>query len=261
MKIIDLSKEHEQLFFCCLEDWSDDARKEGAPRREEWYERSREKGIRAKLAEDENGNIGGMIQYAPIEQTYIEGSDLYFIYCIWVHGHKQGRGNFQKKGMGQALLAAAEEDARQLGAKGIAAWGILLPFWMKASWFRKHGYKSVSRDGIAQLVWKQFTDDALPPRWNRQRKKPELNPGKVTVTSFVNGWCMAQNITHERARRAAAEFGDRVIFQEFNTFDRDVLQEWGIVDALFIDGKQVNTGPPPSYEKIMKKITKRVSRL
>jgi GNAT superfamily N-acetyltransferase len=63
---------------------------------------------------------------------------LYFVYCIHVPGHKQGRGNFQGHGMGTALLCAAEEDARRLGAKGMAAWGVWLPFWMKASWFKKH---------------------------------------------------------------------------------------------------------------------------
>jgi len=47
----------------------------------------------------------------------------------------------QGRGIGSALLEAAENDARELGAKGMAAWGLWLPFWMKASWFKKHGYK------------------------------------------------------------------------------------------------------------------------
>jgi len=85
--------------------------------------------------------------------------------CIWVHGHKQGRGNFQGHGMGSALLDAAEADARALGAKGLAAWGLWLPFWMKASWFKRHGYRKADRQGIAVLLWKPFTGDAQPPRW------------------------------------------------------------------------------------------------
>lgn len=36
---------------------------------------------------------------------------------------------------------------------------------------------------------------------------------------------------------------------------------WGIHDGLFIDGKKVNTGPPPSYDKVRRKIGKRVKRL
>jgi hypothetical protein len=104
------------------------------------------------------------------------------------------------------------------------------------------------------------TDDVIPPKWIKE-KKPEKIAGKVAVTSFINGWCPGQNMVFERAKRAASEFGDLAEFQEIHTFDRDVLLEWGINDALFIDGKQIRTGPPPSYEKIRKKIAKRVKKL
>ncbi len=150
MKVIDLSEEHKDLFCLCLQDWSDDA-KEAGPKRRQWVDHCQQHGLRAKLAVDDNGVVGGMIQYLPIEHSFVDGSGLYMIHCIWVHGYKQGRGNFQKRGMGKALLAAAEEDARQRGAKGVAAWGVWLPFWMKASWFKKHGYHKVDRQGISVL--------------------------------------------------------------------------------------------------------------
>jgi len=35
--------------------------------------------------------------------------------------------------MGKTLLQAAENDVKAMGAKGIVAWGLILPFWMKAS--------------------------------------------------------------------------------------------------------------------------------
>ena len=86
-------------------------------------------------------------------------------------------------------------------------------------------------------------------------------PGKVTVTAFLNGWCPAQNMVLERAKRAAAESGDEVVFRQVDTFDREVVSEWVIADALFIDDKQVRTGPPPPYEKIKKLIARRVGKL
>jgi len=52
-----------------------------------------------------------------------------------------------------------------------------------------------------------------------------------------------------------------VVFQEYNTSDPAVLHEWGLVDALFIDGKAVRTGPPTPYAKIRKKIAGRIKRL
>lgn len=260
MEVIDLQQEHENAFFQCLEDWSAEM-KDAGNHKENWYHRMKNQGLRVKLAKDDGGTVGGMIQYLPVEHTFLDGRDLYFIYCIWVHGYKQGRGNFQNQGMGKALLQAAEEDARQRGAKGLAAWGVSLPFWMKASWFKKRGFKKVDRIGIQVLLWKPFFEDADPPRWVRQKKKPGKTPGKVNVTAFVNGWCPAQNMVFERAKRASAEFGDKVAFSGFDTMDEAVSSEWGITDGLYIDGKRVNTGPPPSYEKIRTKIAGRVGRL
>jgi N-acetylglutamate synthase-like GNAT family acetyltransferase len=260
MKVIDLTDENKNLYFVCLEDWSEEI-KEAGNHKELWFDRMKDKGLGVKLVLDDSGQVGGMIQYIPVELSPAEGKDLYFINCIWVHGHKKGRGNFQKKGMGKALLKAAEEDAKTKGAKGMVAWGVALPFWMKASWFRKRGYKKVDKQGMQVLLWKQFDENAAPPGWIKEKKKPETIPGKVTATAFLNGWCPAMNMVFERAKRAASEIGDTVVFQEMDTRDREIFLEWGISDALFIDGKQVRTGPPPSYEKIKKKIEKRVQKL
>ncbi len=262
MKVIDLPDEYQKLYFVCLEDWSEEI-KEAGNHKENWYSKMKDKGLRVKLALDDRGEVGGMIQYVPIEQSFAEGKELYLINCIWVHGHKEGRGNFQKKGMGKALLQAAENDVKAMGAKGIVAWGVPLPFWMKASWFRKQGYTSVDKLGFLGQVflWKPFTAEATPPKWIRQQKRPETTPDKVTVTAFLNGWCPAQNLVFERAKRAASEFEDKVIFRMIDTFDRESFLEWGIADALFIDNKQVRTGPPPSYEKIKKMIVGRVRKL
>jgi hypothetical protein len=68
-------------------------------------------------------------------------------------------------------------------------------------------------------------------------------------------------MVYERAKRAAEKLGDPVEFLGIDTSDRDTFLEWGICDGLFIDGKQVRTGPPPSYEKIERLIGKRVRRL
>ncbi len=261
MKILDIDEQNKNLYFVCLEDWSEEI-KEAGDHKAQWYEKMKDKGVRVKFAADDNGVIGGMIQYLPVENHFVQGKDLYFIACIHVHGYKQGRGDFRKKGMGKALLEAAEQDARALGAKGIAAWGVILPFWMKASWFKKHGYKQVDRDGISALIWKPFTPDAQPPKWNRQKKKPSCtDKTRVCVTAFKNGWCPAQNMVFERAKRTALEFGEKVKFEAIDTLDPANHNEWGITDALYIDGKKVRTGPPPSFEKIKGMIEKKVNKL
>ena len=215
MEIIDLNEKYYSIYFMCLEDWSDEV-KEAGDHKEKWFNKFRDKGLRVKIAV-ENGVACGMIQYLPIEYSMVEGKDLYVINCIWVHGHKQGIGNFQKRGIGTELIKAAEEDVKLLNRKGIVAWGLSLPFWMKASWFKKKGYKKVDKKGIAVLLWKPFLEDAIPPKWIREKKKPQPKNDKVIVTSFINGWCTAQNMVCERAKRAASCFGNKVEFQEIAT--------------------------------------------
>ena len=260
MKIIDLSEEHENLYCVCLEDWSSEMDDAG-DHKKQWYAKMKARGLRVKLAENDDGKIGGMIQYLPIEESMAEGKDLYFINCIWVHGYKQGRGDFRKQGMGKALLQAAEEDAKALGAKGMVAWGLAIPVFMRASWFKKQGYRKADSMSMQILLWKKFTEDAVEPRWIRPKKKPERLIGKVVITGVLNGWCPSQNISFERAKRAAAEFGDTVVFRAVDTSDLQVFRAWGISDAIFIDDKLITHDPPLTYDKIKRKIARQVKRL
>jgi len=258
MEIIDMTEQYTIPYFCCLEEYSQEM-KEAGNHKAIWYNKMKKRGLRVKLAVEDN-IVCGMIQYTPVEYSIIDGEDLYFINCIWVHGNKEGIGNYQKRGIGKALLQAAEEDVRSLGRKGVVAWGLSLPFWMRAAWYKKHGYRKIENNGIAQLLWKQFSSDALPPKWITPVKKPLKEPEKVIVTSFIHGWCPAFNIVHERAKRAVQKIGFPVEFRVIDTSEKETIREWGIADALFIDDTEIHTGPPLSYEKIVKLISKRVEK-
>jgi GNAT superfamily N-acetyltransferase len=260
MKVIDISPEHEKIYFCCLEDWSDEM-KEAGDHKQRWYERMKDRGVRVKLAQLEDGGIAGMIQYMPVEHSMFEGVNLHAVLCIWVHGYKQGVGNHQKKGIGTALLRAAEADSRALGSNGLVVWGLAIPAFMRASWFRRKGYKVADRKGIIRLLWKPFNEQAVPPRLIRAKKKPEKGKDRVRITMIRNGWCPAMNLAYERVLRASREFGDKVSIDQYDTVDPAVFEEWGISDGLFIDGREVRTGPPPSYARIRKKIERRTRRV
>ena len=43
-------------------------------------------------------------------------------------------------------------------------------------------------------------------------------------------------------------------------YNKEIQREWGLTDAVFIDNKQVRSGPPTSYKKIRRLIEKRVRR-
>ncbi len=256
VNIVDLAPEYEEAWLHCLEPYSAEIR-DGVERKRIWYERVRNRGLLVKLAVDDSGVAVGMVQALPIEQTWLEGEDLYFVLCIWVHGHDAGVGNQQGAGVGRALLEALEAEAQRRGARGIAAWGMALPLWMKASWFQKRGYLKVDRDGLAVLLWKPFTADAQVPHWPQTAPiQPELDPHGVTVTCFDAGWCSLQNGNCERARRAAAEAG--VASQTVDTIDPSAAERWGQTYGIWLDGERQLTGPPISVERLRKRIDARV---
>lgn len=262
MKIIDLTPEHEKSYLMCMEDWSDEM-KEAGDHKCHWLDQMRDKGLFVKLAITDDNVPYGMIQCVPIDYSPAIGRNLYFVDCIWVHGYKEGIGNHQKTGTGIALLKAAEKEAISRSADGLVAWGLSMPFWMKASWYKQQGYRKIERNGMAVLLWKKFNEEAQTPRWVKEvkRPKPKANKGKVTVVAFYNGRCQVPLIMLERAKRAASTFGDQVVFEVINTFDRKVFLEWGISDGIYVEGKNIASGAPKNYEDIEKYMRKQVQKL
>ena len=282
MQIVDLTEENESIFLACMKGWCSE-HLEAGNRKANWCRKMAARGLRVKLAIDDAGQPAGLIQYLPIEESNAEGSGLHFIQCIWVHGYREGIGNVQGRGMGKALLQAAEDDACQQGAAGMAAWGMDFD-WMPAAWFIKQGYQEADKNGHAVLVWKPFTADAAAPKWVRPRKKPTAQPGKVTITVFANGWCQSANAIAQRfclvakefalrsaqdcalrqaqdfALRQAQDCAGQVEYREIDTTNRQAFAEWGIDNGVFIDDQEYGW-PPPTADELRKIIRERLSTL
>ncbi len=96
-----------------------------------------------------------------------------------------------------------------------------------------------------------FGDVIIHDDWNRYEK--------VTDLGILNQIMLENNIFDKHAVKKV-KVGDHVAFHQIDTFDREQFYEWGISDAMFINKKEVNTGPPPSYEKIKKKISKELGK-
>jgi hypothetical protein len=258
MRIVDITPEYEIPYFCCLEEWSDDM-KEAGTAKQRWYEHMKGKGLRVKFALDDNGVIGGMIQYLPIEQSMYDGHDLYVVLCIWVHGISRVGATTVNAAWELPCCRPPRRIASTLGL-GAGYLGLIIPAFMRVSWFRRHGYRVVDKSGIMRLMWKPFKEGAIPPKFIKRKKCPPRGAEKVNVTLFQSGWCQSQNISIERTIRAAREFEAKVNLEVIETNSRDVLNEWGISDGIFLDGKEVWTGPPLAYEKIRKKIERKVNK-
>lgn len=244
-------------YFTCLEPWSQVIRDAG-DLKARWYDRMNNLGLGVRLAQDDDGAIVGMIQYVPIDLSPAIGDGQYFVLCVWVHGHSLGVGNRQGRGTGSALLEAAERDALARGATGMAAWGLTVPMWMRAGWFRKHGYVRADRDGLRALMYKPFRAGVRPPHWLRQRRAAEVGDDQVLVTACRNGWCPAMNATHERMRRAVGRFPGQVHLRVVDTRDALNRAEWGCTDGLFVDGAEVRMGPPPSESTLARGLAEQV---
>jgi GNAT superfamily N-acetyltransferase len=255
MKIIDLTKEYESFYFQCFIDdpeWLADA----GDYKRAWYETMKPRGLKVKMALDDSEEPVGMIQYLPIEESIVAGRNLSFLYCIWVVNNERYRVSHQNKGFGKALLEAFEGDARRSGKKGVAAWGLDVPYFMRADWFAKRGYAAADREGQGVLLWKRFREDAEKPSWVRRRKPPAAAAGSSAVVCFRNGWCPAINTAFTRAKRAIAETGGNIEYREIDTTDPKNAREWGISDALCIGGQEMPLGPAPTYEDILKAVKK-----
>jgi hypothetical protein len=139
--------------------------------------------------------------------------------------------------------------------------GFLL--YMDSPWFEKQGYEKADEKGGKYLVWKAFTEDALSPEWIEIEFKQEQAAGKVKVTSFFSGECSAQNGAHYRAKKAASDAGDMVIFEEIDLSDSENRKEYGFGGGIYVNGENIFdiSVPPPSYDMIKKKIEEKLMEL
>lgn len=255
--------EHSQPAYChCLEEWSDEM-KEAADIKCDWVAAVRDIGLGVRMARNEAGEYVGMIQYLPAELTAVDAPGHYHIHCCWVHAYRgKGVGDWRGRGIGKALLAAAEEDVRHRGADGITAWGLSIPVWMKASWYRKQGYLKAAADGMMTLMWKPFAEDAVRPAW--RKPSPDLDSslesGPVKILSLVGGICPSVNVTQERIRRLAAEYGDRIDYERVAVRSADDVARWGLTDGLYIDGRALGMGPPMSEKKLRGMLEKAIRK-
>ncbi len=200
MRIIDLTPEREFDYLSCLRA-SKDEPPQAHEQKREWFARYRDRGLVVKLAEDEDRNIVGMIHSLPIEETWIHGSDLDIIMCVRAPGPKSRFGGAPRPHTAGLLLQAMEASARDRGRRGLAAWGIGVPAWMKRNWFPAHGYRVVDRHGDSELLFKPFDKDVRPPRWLPRQHLREPGHGPDVGGCFTNGWCPAAAITHDRIQR------------------------------------------------------------
>jgi len=259
VELVDIDKHTEGTFFRCLHDEVPENPQMIALRRR-WYDKFKDKGLRAKVLLREDKAVVGLCQYIPIEYSPFQGRDLSAILCIWVHGYEHLVGNQQRKGYGKFMLERIEDDARASGAKGVAAWGMDFPYWNPVSFYEHMGYERVETRKPVVLCWKPMADDAKPPALVRPVRAPSLVPGKTKVTAFISGWCGGGCGVCVTAREAVAGLDDLVAYEEIDTSDRAVMRSWGIDDGVYLDDKPFRPYEPPWTSEELKAAIVKSSR-
>lgn len=225
-------------------------------KRIEWFRRAyEEKGLRIKVALVD-GQHAGFIYTYPIETSPWGpvGKDLTVITCLDAE-------KFKGQGVGRALMQAAEEETKTQGKKGICVTGYYWEemWFMPAQFFTKMGYEEVQRKDNAALFFKKFADDARPPGFFESKYKFEPIHGKVVVDLFHTDSCLTTCTEAQRVRKVCAEFGDKVVLNQYNSDDPETLHKNQVFRAIYINGKEIGWGYEAPWEGIREAIEKAVS--
>jgi len=225
-------------------------------RRLEWLRSMQGEGLRVFVARAGGKHIG-FVYVLPIEVSPWGplGRDLVVVPCLWVLPGEQ------KQGAGRALVEAAEAEARRQGAKRIVTTGHYHDFWfMPASFFEKLGYEAVRREGKAALLWRRLDESAEPPSFVPRAYEFAPVPGKVVIDLFYTTFCLTSDVEAQRVREVAADFGDKVVLNEYPAEDRDTLLRHQLPRAIFVNGEEIGWGYEAPKEGIAEAVSKALGR-
>jgi len=207
-------------------------------RRIPWLREMQARGLRVLVALLD-GQHAGFLYLLPIEIAPAGpvGTELAVIQCLTVQDGMKGHG------AGRALVAAAEDEARAAGKKGIVVGAYDHDFWfMPASFFEACGYTVARRRDQAALLWKVFDPRAEAPRFMERRYRFEPVERSVVIDLFWSRSCLTTDTEAQRVREVAAEYGAAVLLREYSADDPEVRARYGIYRAIFVDGRELSWG-------------------
>ncbi len=243
LEIRDMSPEDEYFVGTCPHTHESEEIDVCSEIRRSWIRDKLEKGMRVKVALWEDESVG-FLYMIPIEMSPWGplGKDLMVIPCLYVLDKGKS------KGVGRALINAAEEETVKQGKKALVTTAYDHEHWfMPAAFFRSVGFERCSGDpnDTEKLYWKMFDDTAEAPTPPTPNYDHGSVPGKVVVDLFWNTFCQTSVIEAQRVREVFAEFGNEVRLNEYCADDGEILQRYQISRAIFVNGEHLWWGYAP----------------
>jgi GNAT superfamily N-acetyltransferase len=124
-----------------------------------WLHQRFEEGLRFLLFRDEKGKPLAFLEYVPGEYAWrpVDAKGWLFVHCLWVYSAGQKIG-----GLGSRLVQACIEEAKELGANGVAALVSDGPWMAGRGVFERNGFEVVAEEDRFQLVAHRLSKGPLP---------------------------------------------------------------------------------------------------
>lgn len=185
------------------------------------------------------------IEYAPLETAWvpINGSNYYYMYCLWVSGSHKG------KGYGRSLLEYCVNDAREKGKSGICMLGAKKQkSWLSdQSFAKKFGFEIVdtTENGYDLLA---LSFDGTTPKFTDNVKKANIESKELTIyydmqcpyvcqrIELITRYCEMNQIpvsfiqadTLQKAKELPCVFNNWAVFYKGNFETVNLLDEAGL---------------------------------
>lgn len=165
MRIIDVTADNvdETGFFCLMSR----RKSEGYRRKLRWLKDRFDEGLRIKMLNLSEGGRG-FIEYIPGEYAWrpVEASGYLFIHCLWVVGKSKGNG------YAKMLLRECLDDAKSIGAQGVAMVTSEGNWLVGRKLLRSRGFRSVDEAPPGYELLAKDVGPTSPPRfptdWERR---------------------------------------------------------------------------------------------
>jgi len=149
-----------------------DPRHEGYEAKVEWLQQRFAEGLRFLFFRDADGKPLAFLEYVPGEFAWrpVDAAGWLFVHCLWVYPKGQAVG-----GLGSSLIRACIEEARQLGARGVAAMVSDGPWMAGKEVFLRNGFVQIEERERFQLINHRLGKGSAPrlrdinTKWAKQR--------------------------------------------------------------------------------------------